>query len=93
MYQKSCFIISNEYKKQIKNWTNAELAPYLASPQKAANLIYGPEGGNNGEGYKYRGRGFTQITFKDNYNASQKLLSKYKINKNLKNKEKVEKVK
>jgi predicted chitinase len=70
-------------KKQIKNWTNAELAPYLASPQKAANLIYGPEGGNNGEGYKYRGRGFTQITFKDNYNASQKLLSKYKINKNI----------
>lgn len=70
-------------KKQIRNWTNAELAPYLASPQKAANLIYGPEGGNNGEGYKYRGRGFTQITFKDNYNATQKLLSKYKINKNI----------
>jgi putative chitinase len=70
-------------KKQIKNWTNAELAPYLASPQKAANLIYGPEGGNNGEGYKYRGRGFTQITFKNNYNSAQKLLSKYKINKNI----------
>jgi len=70
-------------RKLIKNWTNAELAPYLSSPEKTANFIYGPEGGNNGEGYKYRGRGFTQITFKNNYNAFQKLFPKYKINKNI----------
>jgi predicted chitinase len=70
-------------RKLIRNFTNAELAPYLSSPEKTANLIYGPEGGNNGEGYKYRGRGFTQITFKNNYTAFQKLLPKYKITKNI----------
>ena len=70
-------------RKLIRNFTNAELAPYLSSPEKTANFIYGPEGGNKGEGYKYRGRGFTQITFKNNYSAFQKLLPKYKINKNI----------
>lgn len=50
---------------------------YEHNPEKLANFVYGqkPEGlrdsafGNTqfGDGWKYRGRGFNQLTFKDNY--------------------------
>lgn len=50
---------------------------YENNPEKLANFVYGqkPEGlrdsafGNTqfGDGWKYRGRGFNQLTFKDNY--------------------------
>ena len=49
------------------------------SPEKFANLVYGGRFGNaSNEGWKYRGRGMTQITFKGNYkNVQDKLVSKY----------------
>ncbi len=48
---------------------SAERAKQLANkPEAIGNAVYGSKGGNgSNEGYKYRGRGFNQLTFKDAY--------------------------
>lgn len=44
---------------------------YAHNPEKLANRVYADRNGNNdeasGDGWKYRGRGIIQLTFKDNY--------------------------
>jgi len=53
--------------------TDAKAALYERKPEKIANLVYGGRMGNGveatGEGYKFRGRGYIQLTGKDNYTA------------------------
>ena len=46
---------------------------YERKPEKIANLVYGGRMGNGteptGEGWKFRGRGYIQLTGKDNYKS------------------------
>ena len=53
--------------------TDEKAALYERKPEKIANLVYASRMGNgpeaSGEGYKFRGRGYIQLTGKDNYKA------------------------
>lgn len=55
-----------------KYFTNVNLAQqYERKPEKIANRVYGNRMGNgneaSGDGFKFRGRGYIQLTGKDNY--------------------------
>lgn len=55
-----------------KYFTNVNLAmQYERKPEKIANRVYSSRMGNgneaSGDGYKFRGRGYIQLTGKDNY--------------------------
>ena len=58
--------------------TDTKAALYERKPEKIANLVYGGRMGNGaettGEGYKFRGRGYIQLTGKDNYSAFDKVV-------------------
>lgn len=53
--------------------TDEKALLYERKPEKIANLVYGSRMGNgpeaSGEGFKYCGRGYIQLTGKDNYKA------------------------
>ena len=57
---------------------NAKAEAYQRKPEKIANVVYANRMGNgpeaSGEGYKYRGRGYIQLTGKQNYTAFGKAI-------------------
>jgi putative chitinase len=59
------------FKKYFPTEEKAKL--YERKPEKIANLVYGARMGNgpeaSGEGFRFRGRGYIQLTGKDNYKA------------------------
>lgn len=58
--------------------TDADALPYVRNPEALANRVYGNKYGNTspGDGWKYRGRGFNGITFKNNYIRYGNLIGK-----------------
>lgn len=56
--------------------TNTEAVAYARKAEKIANKVYANRYGNgdeaSGDGYRYSGKGFIQLTFKDNYKAFAK---------------------
>jgi len=65
------------FKKYFPDGTKAAL--YERKPEKIANLVYGNRMGNgpetSGDGFKFRGRGYIQLTGKDNYKAFDAVVS------------------
>jgi putative chitinase len=65
------------FKKYFPDGTKAAL--YERKPEKIANLVYGGRMGNGseatGEGYKFRGRGYIQLTGKANYTEFDKTVT------------------
>lgn len=60
------------FGKRVSGYDDAGLTALKKNPADFFNAIYGGRYGNaQNEGYKYRGRGFNQLTFKDNYKAMQ----------------------
>jgi putative chitinase len=61
-----------------KYFTAAQAQAYARQPQRIANRAYGNRMGNgpetSGDGWKFRGRGYCQITGHDNYAKFSKLL-------------------
>lgn len=65
------------FKKYFPTEEKAKL--YERKPEKIANLVYGGRMGNGaeatGDGFKFRGRGYIQLTGKDNYTAFGKAIN------------------
>ena len=59
-----------------KYFTAQTAAEYQRKPEKIANIVYANRMGNgnqaSGDGYKFRGRGYIQLTGKDNYTSFDK---------------------
>lgn len=58
--------------------------PYARNPEKIANKVYASRMGNgdehSGDGYKFRGRGFIQLTGHDNYSKCGAAIGKDLVN-------------
>ena len=68
--------LTNIFKKYFPTLEAAYF--YERKPEKIANKVYGGRMGNgpeaSGDGWKFRGRGYIQLTGKDNYTAFDKVV-------------------
>lgn len=62
-----------------KYFTSESAVEYAHKPEKIANIVYANRMGNgnqsSGDGFKYSGKGYIQLTGKDNYTAFDKFVS------------------
>ncbi len=58
--------------KKMRSYSDDEVDRIKKNPKEFFDIIYGGKNGNGSdEGFKYRGRGFNQLTFKGNYLEAQ----------------------
>ena len=64
--------------------SEAAAGPYARNPQKIASKVYGSRMGNgpesSGDGFKFRGRGYIQLTGRDNYTRFAKFIGEDTVN-------------
>ena len=66
------------FGSRVANFSDSELDALKSDDEKFYNLVYAKTVGNEGggDGYKYRGRGFNQLTGKGNYRKYGNIIGK-----------------
>jgi putative chitinase len=63
--------LRNTFRSPFKGKSDSFVSQYLKNSEKCANYVYANRGGNgneaSGDGYKFRGGGMFQVTFRDGY--------------------------
>lgn len=70
------------FKSKLSDLSDSEIDQIKKDDDEFFEKVYGGKFGNTekGDGFKYRGRGYNQLTFKDNYKKMQEMLSASGVN-------------